>query len=40
MTRKTVTEGMQRMHGSGTPEETSDFLMREVPKRDLSVAKA
>jgi predicted acylesterase/phospholipase RssA len=40
MTRKTVAEGMQRMQGSGTPEQTSDFLMREVPKRDLSVAKA
>lgn len=40
MTRKTVTEGMQRMQAGGTPEEASDFLMREVPKRDLSVAKA
>jgi len=31
---------MQRMKGAGTTEETSDFLMRDVPKRDLSVAKA
>ncbi len=40
MTRKTVTEGMQRMQAAGTPEEASDFLVRDVPKRDLSVAKA
>jgi NTE family protein len=40
MTRKTVNEGMQRMQSGGTPAEASDFLTREVPKRDLSVAKA
>jgi len=40
MTRKTVSEGMQRMQAADTPEEASDFLMRDVPKRDLSVAKA
>jgi NTE family protein len=40
MTRKTVNEGMQRMQNADTPEEASEFLMREVPKRDLSVAKA
>jgi NTE family protein len=40
MTRKTVSEGVQRMQTADTPEEASDVLMREVPKRDLSVAKA
>ena len=40
MTRRTVSEGMQRMQTAGTPEEASEFLMRDVPKRDLSVAKA
>ena len=40
MTRKTVSEGVQRMQAADTPEEASDVLMREVPKRDLSVAKA
>lgn len=40
MTRRTVSEGMQRMQTADTPEEASDFLMRDVPKRDLSVAKA
>ena len=40
MTRKTVTEGMQHMQNADTPEEASEFLVRDVPKRDLSVAKA
>src|SRR6266478_2387484 len=40
MTRKTVSEGVQRMQAADTPEEASDVLMREVPKRDLSVAEA
>ena len=40
MTRKTVSEGMQRMQSANTPEEAGDFLTRDVPKRDLSVAKA
>jgi NTE family protein len=40
MTRKTVSEGMQRMQSADTPEEASDFLMRDVPTRAISVAKA
>jgi hypothetical protein len=40
MTRKTVSEGMQRMRAADTSEEASEVLMRDVPKRDLSVAKA
>ncbi len=40
MTRKTVSEGMQRMQSGDTAKGASDVLMREVPKRDLSVAKA
>ncbi len=39
MTRKTVAEGMEQMRNA-TPEEASEILMRDVPKRDLSVAKA
>ena len=40
MTRKTVSEGMERMQTAGTPEEASDFLTRDVPSRAISVAKA
>jgi NTE family protein len=40
MTRKTVSEGMERMQTAETPEEASDFLMRDVPSRIISVAKA
>jgi len=40
MSRRTVTEGMQRMQTGETPEEASDFLTREVPSRAISVAKA
>jgi predicted acylesterase/phospholipase RssA len=40
MTRKTVHEGMEHMRKAGTPEEANEVLMRDVPKRDLSVAKA
>jgi predicted acylesterase/phospholipase RssA len=40
MTRKTVSEGMQRMRTGETPEEASDFLTRDVPTRAISVAKA
>jgi NTE family protein len=40
MTRKTVTEGMEAMQRGETAEESSDFLMRDVPTRAISVAKA
>jgi predicted acylesterase/phospholipase RssA len=40
MTRKTVSEGMERMQTADTPEEASDFLTRDVPTRAISVAKA
>ena len=40
MTRKTVTEGVQRMQTAESPAEASDFLMRDVPTRAISVAKA
>lgn len=40
MTRKTISEGMERMQTAETPVEGSDFLTREVPTRDISVAKA
>jgi predicted acylesterase/phospholipase RssA len=40
MTRKTVSEGMERMQTAGSQEEASDFLMRDVPTRAISVAKA
>lgn len=40
MTRKTISEGMERMQTADTPEEASDFLTRDVPSREISVAKA
>jgi NTE family protein len=40
MTRKTVTEGLERMEAGHSAEEASDFLIREVPPRAISVAKA
>jgi predicted acylesterase/phospholipase RssA len=40
MTRKTVNEGMERMANAESPEEASAFLMRDVPSRSISVAKA
>ncbi|MEB2284581.1 MAG: hypothetical protein B6D46_00750 [Polyangiaceae bacterium UTPRO1] len=40
MTRKTVSEGLQRMRTGETPEEATDFLTREVPSRAISIAKA
>jgi len=38
MTRREVREGLERMQRFGSSSESSDVLMREVPRRDLDVA--
>jgi len=38
MTRREVREGLEQMRRFSSTEESSDVLMREVPRRDLDVA--
>ena len=38
MTRREVREGLEKMRRFSSTEESSDVLMREVPRRDLDVA--